>query len=147
MGAQACKERVRHIYRCLGHRLRQFERGPLRLGEERIRAKVGEGGDLLVRDTRVDATGSVLLSGGNGDGQYAQIGNGGYQQAGNFGGNITVNADGSATLNAGSGNSNYALIGNGGQSVDGDVGGTISLTTLGGAVALNSAVTDDEAES
>ncbi|HEX3810177.1 MAG TPA: hypothetical protein VHW02_10820 [Rhizomicrobium sp.] len=66
----------------------------------------------------VTASGDVALNGGSHTGDYAQIGNGGYQTSGDEGGDITVAALGDVSLNGGSGNQAYAQIGHGGAEAD-----------------------------
>jgi filamentous hemagglutinin family protein len=65
-------------------------------------------------DIDVAALGDVTLTGGGETGQYAQIGNGGYQSSGNFSGAINVTAGGDVTLTGGGGQEAYAQIGDGG---------------------------------
>jgi len=63
----------------------------------------------------IDASDTVTLTGGSGDGQhYAQIGNGGQGVNGNESGDIAINAGGDIVLTGGDGSEAYAQIGHGG---------------------------------
>ncbi|HEX4303197.1 MAG TPA: filamentous hemagglutinin N-terminal domain-containing protein [Rhizomicrobium sp.] len=58
--------------------------------------------------------GTVILAGGSGTGDYAQIGNGGLGTTGSNHGDIDIAAGSDVVLNAGAGSEAYAQIGHGG---------------------------------
>ena len=107
----------------------------------RLHAQIGNGGVFADGDNSGDITviagGDVVVTGGVGDFNYAQIGNGGDSEgSGSNSGNISVTAGGSVSL---AGEDDYAQIGNGGfgshESDSGDVTvvatGDITLTGVG----------------
>ena len=82
----------------------------------------------------VVALDNVTLSGGSGTGDYAQIGDGGYQVAGSSSAAVSVTAGGDVSLDAGSGQEAYAQIGNGGAESNSQSEGysETGLTTVSG---------------
>ncbi|HEX3810426.1 MAG TPA: hypothetical protein VHW02_12095 [Rhizomicrobium sp.] len=81
----------------------------------------------------VTSKGNVALDGGAHTGDYAQIGNGGYQTNGDESGDITLAVQGDVALNGGSGNQAYAQIGHGGAQADANSTGY----TNAGAIAVS----------
>ncbi len=89
----------------------------------------------------VNVTGELALIGGSGDGQYAQIGNGGLLTAGDNSGSISVAAGGNVSLNGGTGKESYAQIGHGGAESNSNSDGYSNVGTItvtGAQIALNS---------
>jgi filamentous hemagglutinin family protein len=105
-----------------GHLVVDAENGYAQLGFH------GEGqGDITV-----SLTGHLSVSGGDGEGYFGQIGNGGLGVSGIASGDITVNAEGMVTLSGGSGTDAYAEIGHGGEGVESGVSASGAITVTAG---------------
>ncbi|MBL6939642.1 MAG: filamentous hemagglutinin N-terminal domain-containing protein [Alphaproteobacteria bacterium] len=71
----------------------------------------------------VNVTGNVSVAGGAGNGQFAQIGNGGLLTTGNNSGDITITAGGNLVMTGGTGSESFVQIGQGGAESNNDTSG------------------------
>ncbi|MCF6314310.1 MAG: hypothetical protein L3J39_17815 [Verrucomicrobiales bacterium] len=105
---------------------------------QRNYAQIGHVGSDAVGDSVVEAnTGAVIemsvandvtFSAGTGFSAYAQLGHGGHNSDGDYGGSITITRANDVTFSAGSGTFAYAQLGNGGTLAKGNHSGTVTIT-------------------
>ncbi|MEC5125211.1 hypothetical protein VSU19_00495 [Verrucomicrobiales bacterium BCK34] len=119
-------------------------------GAERSGAQIGHGGgsntgnhgydvdagtdDALNSKITVQSAGAITFDATtsvSGVSQFAQIGHGGWQAAGDHIGDIKVSAVDAITFTAGSQEDSYAMIGNGGNEARGDHAGDIDVSAGG----------------